>query len=521
MGQINEVEEASDDLDSRNLRFTTKFRSQIYRIQGLAFRSRITGDPTYLTRYQEQEQELRRFLNERREIFDSAEEAALFLNLEEKVATYLAELKPGEHSTLGEDESPLLSALQERVSGMSESIQRLSDALPSHELRWQLQRSFASLLLVHSAGNAQQEAAFEETLEDLRATLAEVTQEIGNEDERKATALTNFSEKLSKFETEAKSATTRWVEKGTTSKRFEHLEKMETSRDEIFEIAQELGAFRRSDFQSSLTSYKSQVQAMQYSIFIALGMLFISLFAVAWLAHRAFLKPIEVSLAEAEQTASTHESLATIGTLASGVAHEIRNPITTIKARLFALNELSRENESMNRQVSAIQEETDRMEHIVSDFLSFARPSEADLEKVNTSEFLDEIHALVLPEMQSRGVALEMDRTVEATARIDSEQLRQVFLNLIRNAAEACPEAEGRVTLSSTLKEGKLLLMVGANGSGIPADIQSRISEPFFSKKKGGTGLGLAICRNIVEAHGGTLTFTSEEGHGTTFTITL
>ncbi|MDB4332484.1 hypothetical protein N9Z15_02710 [Akkermansiaceae bacterium] len=122
MGQINEVEEASDDLDSRNLRFTTKFRSQIYRIQGLAFRSRITGDPTYLTRYQEQEQELRRFLNERREIFDSAEEAALFLNLEEKVATYLAELKPGEHSTLGEDESPLLSALQERVSGMSESI---------------------------------------------------------------------------------------------------------------------------------------------------------------------------------------------------------------------------------------------------------------------------------------------------------------------------------------------------------------------------------------------------------------
>ncbi|MDB4369220.1 hypothetical protein N9283_03370 [Akkermansiaceae bacterium] len=164
---------------------------------------------------------------------------------------------------------------------------------------------------MHSAGNAQQEAAFEETLEDLRATLAEVTQEIGNEDERKATALTNFSEKLSKFETEAKSATTRWVEKGTTSKRFEHLEKMETSRDEIFEIAQELGAFRRSDFQSSLTSYKSQVQAMQYSIFIALGMLFISLFAVAWLAHRAFLKPIEVSLAEAEQTASTHESLAT------------------------------------------------------------------------------------------------------------------------------------------------------------------------------------------------------------------
>ena len=123
--------------------------------------------------------------------------------------------------------------------------------------------------------------------------------------------------------------------------------------------------------------------------------------------------------------------------------------------------------------------------------------------------------------MQSRGVALEMDRTVEANARIDSEQLRQVFLNLIRNAAEACPETDGQVTLSSTLKEGKLLLMVGDNGSGIPPEIQSLIFEHFFSKKKGGTGLGLAICRNIVEAHGGTLTFTWEEGLGTTFTITL
>jgi len=521
IGQIDQVEAASEDLDSRNLRFTPKFRAQIYRLQSLAFRSRITGDPSYAERYQNQEQELRRFLDERRGIFDSKEETALFLNLEEKLAPYLAELKPGEQSTLGEDEGELLAALQDRVSGMSESLQRLGDGLPSHELRWQLQRSFSSLLLVLARGTPQQEGNFVETLDELRETLAEVTQELGNSNERQATALANFSKKLTKFQTEGQAATTRWVKKGNTTKRFQHLEKMEAARDELFELAQELGDFRRSAFNTSLSSYRSLIQGMQYSIFIALGMLFVSLFAMGWLARRAFIKPIKLSLAEAEKTASTHESLASIGTLASGVAHEIRNPITTIKARLFALNELSRENESMNRQVSAIQEETDRMEHIVSDFLSFARPSEAKLEKVSTAEFLDEIHALVLPEMQARGLALEMDRTVEANARIDPEQLRQVFLNLIRNAAEACPESTGKITLSSTLKEGKLLLIITDNGSGIPAEIQPRVFEPFFSKKKGGTGLGLAICRNIVEAHGGSLTFTSVEGQGTTFTITL
>ena len=184
------------------------------------------------------------------------------------------------------------------------------------------------------------------------------------------------------------------------------------------------------------------------------------------------------------------------------------------------LGEISRENESVTRQVGAIQDETNRMERIVQDFLSFARPSEPNLERISVTEFLEEIHALALPEMSTRDISLVIGRTVEARLRLDQEQLKQVFLNLIRNAAEACPEG-GEIILSSERAGKNVILTVIDNGSGIPGEYLDRIFDPFFSKKKAGTGLGLAICRNIVETHHGRITCESTEGKGTTFTITL
>jgi signal transduction histidine kinase len=520
IGRIDEVEKASEDLDVRNLRFTPSFRAQIYRLQAVSLRARITGDKAYTDRFALLRKDFEAFLASRREIFDQEDELEQFESLESKLALYFEELTPRDLEELGESELESVSEIQERISGMSGPLQRLGDGLPSLELRWQLQRCYASLMVVHAKGTLKQVQHFEENLVDLRETLSETKTQIGTE-ERKVAALNNFTTKLDKFASEVERITARWVRKGSSENRFQRLEQLQDLRDELVEIAQALGDGRRETFNSSLKEYKSLVDGMKYSIFIALGMLFVSLFIMGWLARLAFLKPIETSLTEAEETVTSTSNLATVGTLAAGVAHEIRNPLTAIKARLFALGEIARGDDAMLRQVSAIQSETNRMEHIVQDFLNFARPSEANLVRGNVSEFLDDVHTVILPEIELRGVSFVMGRTVEAITRIDKEQLKQVFLNLVRNAAEACPEEGGEIVLSSTRNGDSVFLAVSDNGKGIPAEYLDRIFDPFFSKKKGGTGLGLAICRNIIANHHGKLTCESTEGKGTTFTIEL
>ncbi|MGJ8697280.1 MAG: sensor histidine kinase [Verrucomicrobiaceae bacterium] len=296
---------------------------------------------------------------------------------------------------------------------------------------------------------------------------------------------------------------------------------IQETRDELIESIQQLGDSRRATFNTSVQEYKSLVDRVRVIIPIALVSLILSLLVIAWLARAAFLRPIQDSLAAAQKSVSTRDNLATIGTLASGVAHEIRNPITTIKARLFAMNELSRGNESLTRQVDAIQGETNRMERLIQDFLQFARPAETELQSLDLTHFLEEIHNLVTPEMNQREIAFQLGTLDPAPLRADSEQLKQVLLNLLRNAAEACLPEGGQVILSSSRNANRVDIQVSDNGSGIRQEHRSRVFDPFFSKKKGGTGLGLAICRNIIEAHHGSLTFESDEDRGTTFTISL
>jgi len=560
IGRINQVEKASQELDVRNLQFTPRFRAQIYRIQALALRANITGDPAYTEQFELGREELEDFVGSRRSIFDQDNEVELYDSLNSKLELYFAELAPSEFDTdaVEETSSDQLVDAQERIAEMSEALQRLGDGLPSLELRWQIQRCHVRLLMVKLKATEKQGELLQESITDLRELLTEIEAKIEEEkiegeeiveevreekaeveelaeekveeeelaeekiegEERKLTALANFSEKLDSFEAEATQIIERSIGQGSSEKQMQEFEKLQGMRDEIIELTQSLGDSRRDIFNFSLLEYKSLVKGMQYSIFITLGMLFTSLFAMGWLAKKAFLSPIAISLAEAEETNSAQEGLATIGTLAAGMAHEIRNPITAIKARLFALNELSQEQESMFRQVEAIQGETNRMENILQDFLSFANPSQLNLEVLGASEFLDKSHSLVQPEMVSRGVSLLMGRIVDSRVQVDSEKLTQVLINLIRNAADACPPEKGAVSLSCSREDNRIFIAVSDNGSGIPEDYHAHIFEPFYSRKKGGTGLGLAICKKIVEAHKGDLTFESSD-KGTTFTVTL
>lgn len=519
IGRIKEVEQASEDLDARNLRFTPRLRAQIYRVQAVSLRARMTGDDAYSKQFEILKNDLQIFVNSRAEIFNQQEEQKLYESLHSKLSLYLSELTPEDHESNPESDTDQLSEAQERLADMSESLQRLGDGLTSMELRWQLQRCHVRLLMAKVKGTQKQVDLFKEIVADLKETVLDAETELAGE-ERKTKALQVFSAKLERFESNAETMTTRWIKQGSAEKQFQGLEKLQEMRDEVIEIAQSLGDSRREVFQSSLKDYRSLAKSMQYSIFIALGMLFVSLFTMGWLARKAFLAPIKSSLADAEKIATSREDLANIGTLAAGVAHEIRNPITAIKARLFALEELARSDNSMSRQIEAIQGETNRMEGIVQDFLSFARPSNTNLERTDIAEFLDDIHTLSQPDVTSRGASLIVGRTAEGRTLIDPEQLKQVFINLIRNATDACPPDGGEVCLSSSRKGNQISFSVSDNGSGISEEHQSQIFEPFFSKKKGGTGLGLPICRNIVEAHHGTLTYESSD-QGTTFTISL
>ena len=252
----------------------------------------------------------------------------------------------------------------------------------------------------------------------------------------------------------------------------------------------------------------------------------------AWGARVLFeetIAPLRTRLIETEALAERHEKLASLGVLAAGVAHEIRNPLTAIKARLFTLQRQLEPATPAREDAAIIDREIDRLERIVRDFLLFARPGEPALTNVAPHELLEEVRALLAPELAGDRIALRVEGAADGTLLCaDPQQLRQVLINLVRNAAESIGQ-RGRITLRGRrdrlLLRGEhravLVLEVQDTGAGIPADIQARLFDPFFTTKPTGTGLGLSISMRILEKHGGTLQFQTEPGRGTTFGLVL
>ena len=232
---------------------------------------------------------------------------------------------------------------------------------------------------------------------------------------------------------------------------------------------------------------------------------------------------------EAKALAERHEKLASLGVLAAGVAHEIRNPLTAIKLRTYLLRENLAEGAPADEDVAVIEREIDRLERIVSDFLVFAHPGDPHLATVAPLDLLGEVRELLAPELAKNEVALAVESEPDApTLRADPNQLKQVLINLVRNAAESIGR-KGRITLRTRQDrlplhgrpQEVIVLEVQDNGAGIPAQVQERLFDPFFTTKAAGTGLGLSIAMRILERHGGTLQFETEPGRGTTFGVVL
>ncbi|HSB34562.1 MAG TPA: ATP-binding protein [Nitrospirota bacterium] len=217
------------------------------------------------------------------------------------------------------------------------------------------------------------------------------------------------------------------------------------------------------------------------------------------------------------------KKLAAIGTLASGVAHELNNPLNNIYLSAQALTRDAGESCSpeVKEAVGDIVGQTERVKRIVSDLLEFARGREPQYQDVDLCGLITDAYRHAASSRDLSGIRYVCSSDpLRITASLDQGQMEQVFTNLFMNAADAM-RAKGEITVTAKREAQDVVIRVSDSGRGIPRESQDKIFEPFFTTKDKGTGLGLAIVYNIIKKHDGDITVQSEEGKGTTFVITL
>jgi two-component system sensor histidine kinase HydH len=229
-------------------------------------------------------------------------------------------------------------------------------------------------------------------------------------------------------------------------------------------------------------------------------------------------------LRQTERDALRAEQLAWVGQMAAGIAHEIRNPLMSIKLLVQATVERRGGGVFKSRDLEVLEEEIVRLEHIVSGFLDFARPPRPDPRPVDVKELAERVADGVRARSELQAVRVRVEAASgPAVVSADPNQLRQILFNLLFNALDAQPQG-GHVTVrvgrDPEAETPEVLVAVEDGGPGLPAELGERVFEPFVSTKESGLGLGLSICKRIAETHGGRLTVASSD-RGATFTLRL
>ncbi|MCP3764831.1 PAS domain S-box protein [Domibacillus sp. A3M-37] len=220
---------------------------------------------------------------------------------------------------------------------------------------------------------------------------------------------------------------------------------------------------------------------------------------------------------KAEELLAKSEKLTVVGELAAGVAHEIRNPLTSIKGFV----KLMQQGMVKEKFFDILLDEFNRIEEIIKEFLNLAKPQEIQLMKSDLKKILKEVETLLESEahLQNVQIGQQVEQNIPPFMG-DPNQIKQVFINLIKNSIEAMPNG-GFVNIQASEEGPDLLIKITDNGIGINKERLRKLGEPFFSNKEKGTGLGLMLCFRIVSQHKGTITFKSKENQGTTVEVRL
>jgi two-component system, NtrC family, sensor histidine kinase HydH len=224
-----------------------------------------------------------------------------------------------------------------------------------------------------------------------------------------------------------------------------------------------------------------------------------------------------------EEESKRKEKLSAMGELASGVAHEIRNPINAIgmiAQRLDKEFKVENEKEEYHSITSLLRSEVTRVNKIITQFLSYAKPLDIQLKKVNAKEFFDDIYRLFSDQAKLKGVELIKMSDQSFDMGIDPELIKQAMMNLVQNAIDAI-DKNGKVEINYFKKGANLIIEVTDNGKGIPENIKTKIFDLYYTSKPEGTGLGLSIVQKIVAEHNGTIEVFSEVNKYTKFKITI
>jgi len=293
------------------------------------------------------------------------------------------------------------------------------------------------------------------------------------------------------------------------------------ARTDVFEVLHPLvleqttaGVLRIGLSMDELRAMESRMQRRMIIITLVLLML-ASLVMMLILAGKNYRR--------VEQELQRSEKLTALGELASGVAHEIRNPLNAIAmiAQRFDKEFAPRRGTKEFRTLTAVlRNEAQRVSGIVQQFLRFARPPRLQLERVDVQSFLQHIAALFEGQAKAKHVEFRLEQQSEGDIQLDRNQLTQAVLNLLLNALEATP-AGGRITLTCRAEDNQVHMVVTDTGQGIPSEALNSIFNLYFTTKPDGTGMGLPMAQQIVAQHKGRLEVSSTPGRGSRFSIIL
>lgn len=236
------------------------------------------------------------------------------------------------------------------------------------------------------------------------------------------------------------------------------------------------------------------------------------------------LESANEELKDAQEQLVRSEKLAAIGQLAGGVGHELRNPLGAIKNAVYYIrgkltkSELAQQEPRVMEFLEIVDDEISSSNKIINDLLSFSRVGKPAVSSVSVERVIEDAvsHTLIPDNVKLVKEVADSLPQIE----VDSDQIRQVMVNITTNAVQAMPDG-GELTIGARKKEGSLEVKVADTGSGIPKENIGKIFDPLYTMKAKGIGLGLAVCKSIIDRHGGSIEVKSTVGEGTTFTLKL